>query len=402
MGLVIIKFRKFCGFEQNFEENLFFLLSAKIVKKYEFIPIFIVRLIESIDLFLLCTNSSKKTMDPKIKLSPEVIRHFKELQNTIQEWLDTHQKIPDDDELVIEFAAQKKKYLDLLKEVTTTLDSASLKTTESVSTDPIAQYYEMAVELGIQMGTGPNKKIKNDYQNALDSFFNIYELGNEGLQEEWSEAKKELEESDRILKEKIQLAQEELAKRRANTPPGGHFRFVEGRKGNETYYRLDWLSRMTDINSEAYHLNNNPDNHEYTAGTNRYLIEVYQANIDEAGIFTFTRNGSANSLSKKGLELFNMLNSPYLTLEETGNKKIPDLKYNETSKNTNNIPANILNPRDQLSVKAQNIADLISGQAGINSNQVTPDLTPGDTGTHMGNGAPFGRRVIITWINDGK
>ena len=341
-------------------------------------------------------------MDPKIKLSPEVIRHFKELQNTIQEWLDTHQKIPDDDELVIEFAAQKKKYLDLLKEVTTTLDSASLKTTESVSTDPIAQYYEMAVELGIQMGTGPNKKIKNDYQNALDSFFNIYELGNEGLQEEWSEAKKELEESDRILKEKIQLAQEELAKRRANTPPGGHFRFVEGRKGNETYYRLDWLSRMTDINSEAYHLNNNPDNHEYTAGTNRYLIEVYQANIDEAGIFTFTRNGSANSLSKKGLELFNMLNSPYLTLEETGNKKIPDLKYNETSKNTNNIPANILNPRDQLSVKAQNIADLISGQAGINSNQVTPDLTPGDTGTHMGNGAPFGRRVIITWINDGK
>lgn len=539
-------------------------------------------------------------MDPNIKLDPEVIEHFKELKSTIQEWLDTHQKIPSDDVLAKEFTAQKEKYLNLLEEVTATLSSVSIKTTESTSSDPIAQDYEMAVELGIQMGTGANRKVATDYQNALDSFFNAYETGNEDLKAEWAEAKKELEESDRILKEKVKRAQEELAKRRANTPPGGYFRFVEGKKGNKTYYRLDWLSKMTNINGESYHRDNDVENDEYLAGTNRYIIELYQANIDDTGAITFTRNGTAYSLTSKGLELFNMLKKPYLTLEETGNKKFPELKYNEKSKNSakskwsislwtpdpkvaevielpdwndydfarlykefkakcakfrlskdeatslkeqmttaiaqqkklyrtlniihkelavreddkliqqkeeviallkiwrkriqtyepliapldykdclrppvmvditmgywtadvsdpkqavkdlekagildrlkaypkavieitgtfnhNNHPSYISNPTthmatpysasmrskygipttintrgDFLSVKAQNVADLIVAQAGITNKQVVPNLTPGDTGDHMGNGDPFGKRVIITWINDGE
>lgn len=582
-------------------------------------------------------------MNPEIKLSPEVIEHLKDLEATIKQWLAAHQEIPSDDILAKEFTEQKEKYLDLLKDVTSTLSTASAKATTSVPPDSISQFYEMAVELGIQMGTAATVTIATNYQNALDRFFNAYELGDENLQAEWLEAKKELEESDLVLKAKVSRAQQVSNNNRTNIPPGGYFRFVEGQKGNDTYYRLDWLSRMTDINGEAYHRDNNPDNHEYTAGTDRYLIEVYQANIDDAGIVTFARNGSANSLNKKGLELFNMLSSPYLTLEETGNKSFPALKYNETSKNTiqsrwsislwdsnstataavaevielpdwndygfralynkfktkcdgaslskdesiklkkrmtkavaqqkklyqtlniirkelaaredgklvqqkeeiiallkiwnkriktyepsiaalncttlivpppvvvppviaavvpppvvpaavvppvvpvptppvpdtnvpalinistnlwtaaitnrtqavadleaagildwlrthptaviqitatfdhgnnagylsnpgatmssmyspaartaNNIPNNIRTPRDQLSVKAQNIANLISSQAGIANNQVTPNTTPGDTGTHMGNGAPFGRRVIITWINDGK
>ena len=539
-------------------------------------------------------------MNPEIKLSPEVIQHLKELEVTIQEWLAAHQEIPSDDVLAKEFTQQKEKYLDLLKDVTSTLSTASAKTTASVSTDSISQFYEMAVELGIQMGTAATVTIATNYQNALDSFFNAYELGDEDMQAEWLEAKKELEESDLVLKEKIRRAKEESDKRKANTPPGGYFRFVEGKKGNKTYYRLDWLSKMTDINGEAYHRDNDPDNHEYTAGTNRYIIELYQANIDDVGAITFARNGTAHSFNSKGLELFNMLKKPYLTIEETGNKKFPELKHNEKAKNTaesqwsislwtpdrkvaevielpdwndygfkalykefktkcatfrlskdgatslkeqmttaiaqqkklyrtlniihkelavredeklvqqkkeviallkiwrkriqtyepliapldykdclrppvvvdiamgywtadvsdpkqavkdlekagildrlraypnavvqitatfdhgnastyqndptahmnktystahrnaSSIPTSIQVLRDYLSVKAQNVTDLIATQTGIKSKQVVPNLTPGDTGDHMGNGAPFGTRVIITWINDGE
>jgi hypothetical protein len=537
-------------------------------------------------------------MDPKIQLSPEVIKHFNELKTTLEQWLATHKEIPSDDVLAQELSVQKEKYLTLLNDVTTTLSKVSAKTKESVDPNTIAQRYEMAVELGIQMGTGGNVILAANYQSALNAFFSTYTLGNEELQTEWLEAKKELEKSDLIIKEKIRLAVAEAAKRRASTPSGGYFRFIEGKKGNETYYRLDWLSKMTHLKGEAYHVDNDPDNDKYTAGTNQYLIEVYQANIDDVGAITFTRNGTAYSFNSKGLELFNMLKKPYLTIEETGNKKFPALKHNEKPKNTaksqwsvslwtpdskvaevielpdwndhgfkalykefktkcaslrlskdqatnlkeqmttaiaqqkklyrmlniihkelaareddklvqqkeevitllkiwrkriqtyepliapldykdclrppvvvdiamgywtadvsdpkqavkdlekagildrlraypnavvqitatfeygssyisdptvymgttysasvrkaNSIPASINTRRSFLSVKAQNVTNLIVAQVGITSKQVTPNLTPGDTGDHMGSGDPFGKRVIITWINDGE
>jgi hypothetical protein len=89
------------------------------------------------------------------------------------------------------------------------------------------------------MGTGANRKVATDYQNALDNFSSAYQLGNEDLQTEWLEAKKELEKSDLILKEKFRIAAEELAKRKANTPPGGYFRFIEGKK--EMKPIIDWI-----------------------------------------------------------------------------------------------------------------------------------------------------------------
>jgi hypothetical protein len=357
---------------------------------------------------------------------------------------------------------------------------------------------------------------------------------------------------------------------------------------------------MTHLKGEAYHVDNDPDNDKHTAGTNQYLIEIYQANIDDVGAITFTRNGTAYSFNSKGLELFNMLKKPYLTIEETSNKKFPALKHNEKPKNSaksqwsvslwtpdpkvaevielpdwndygftrlykefkakcakfclskdeaislkeqmttaivqqkklyrtlniihkelavreddkliqqkeevitllkiwrkriqtyepliapldykdclrppvmvdiemgywtadvskpaeavrdlldagildrlraypkavieitatfdhgnkkeytddptahmgttysasvrssQKIPASINTRRDFLSVKAQNVTNLIVSQAGITSKQVIPNLTPGDTGKHMGSGDPFGKRVIITWINDGE
>lgn len=541
-------------------------------------------------------------MDPEIQLSSQVITHFKTLKTTLQVWLNKYQVVSANlpATKAKELIKRKKDYTNLLAELTAILSTAKIKeTTDSVSLDDLPSYYEEAVELGIKMGTGANREIASSYQTAMDNFFAAYKIASEDEQEEWKEAKEELEESNRILKDKIKRAEEELAKRRANTPPGGYFRFIKGQKGDQIYYRLDWLSKMTNLHGQSYHRNNDVKNDQYLAGTNRYVIELYDASFDEVGRMTFTKSGTAYSLDKQGLQLFNMLRNPYLTLEETGNKKFPALEANSVPKNTTlkwsvalwtpvpqvgeaielpdwndygfqalykefktkcakfrlgkeeaealkeqmseaveqqknlyrslniiyqelttredkkllqqadevkavlkiwrkriqtyepliapldykdclrppvmvniemgywtgavsnptqaikdleaagvldrlkaypkaviqvtatfdhggrkeytdnpttymdsgysdkhrakvGIPDPIVQRRDYLTVKAQNVTNLIQGIPGISNSQVVPNLTPGDTGEHMGSSRPFGERVIIKWINDGE
>ena len=85
--------------------------------------------------------------------------------------------------------------------------------------------------------------------------------------------------------------------------------------------------------------------------------------------------------------------SPTLFLDKT---------YTSEQRARYKIPSTIVQYRDFLSVKAQNVANFIIGLPGINATQVQANTTPGDTGDHMGSGAPFGDRVTITWINDGE
>jgi len=79
-----------------------------------------------------------------------------------------------------------------------------------------------------------------------------------------------------------------------------------------------------------------------------------------------------------------------------------DKGYTDKQRQRNNIPDSIVERRDYLSVKAQNVADLITSISGIEKKQVQPNLTPGDTGPHMGAGGSFGNQVDLNWINDGE
>lgn len=77
-----------------------------------------------------------------------------------------------------------------------------------------------------------------------------------------------------------------------------------------------------------------------------------------------------------------------------------DRGYSTANRNRFSIPNTIQAKRDYLSVKANNLRNLIIAQPGINANQVVANTTPGDVGPHMGAGDPFGNRMNIIWLRN--
>lgn len=279
-------------------------------------------------------------MNP-IVLSPELFVHLQTLQLEAQQWLTNFQqfrnqsvswnRLPDD---------QKEQWLQRqtqLQTLNNSLTQTLANATSGTPTPPsgLSALYDRVVELGINMNTRGSQALAQTYQTAIDDFLAAYNAADTATQAEWQTAKTEVDESNATLQAKLARAQQVLANRQNNGPVGGYFRYIEGTVQGQRYRRLDWLSDMVNFRGETYHVGNNTSNDQYSAGTNRFIIELYTPQPNSKGGLDFVPNGTAYSLSSRALELFGQLTGPYRRAQDGMEGKFPALEYNNTPKNRN-------------------------------------------------------------------
>ena len=279
-------------------------------------------------------------MDP-IVLSPSLLAHLQSLQTKTQQWLKTYAQLRQDADAWARLSTEQQEKQSAQHQKLEALASALVQTlaaAESGSPAPstrLSALYDRVVELGINMNTKGSPDLAKAYEKAIADFLAAYAAADSATQTTWQQAKIEVEESQATLQAKLKRAEEVLANRRTNAPTGGYFRYVEGTVKDKRYRRLDWIATMVNFRGEAHHLNNDKDNDQYVAGTNRFIIELYTPQPNAKGGLDFVRNGTAYSLSTAALELVNQLTGPYIKHEEGPGGKFPPFEYNNTPKNRN-------------------------------------------------------------------
>ena len=279
-------------------------------------------------------------MNP-IVLSPELLNHLQSLQTNVQQWLTNFQQLKQRPRIWNRLPPDQQKAWTIRQAKLQTLDEALTQTLASATAGTpgpatgLSPLYDRVVELGINMNTKGSKTLAQTYQAAIDSFLMAYDTAAPNVQAEWQAAKAEVDESKAVLQAKIARAEQVLASRQSSGPTGGYFRYIEGTVQGRRYRRLDWLSDMAEFKGKAYHLNNNRDNDQYLAGTDRFVIERYTLQPNDRGGMDFVRNGTAYSLSTGALELFGQLTGPYHNARQGVEGAFPDLVYNHTPRNRN-------------------------------------------------------------------
>lgn len=299
-------------------------------------------------------------MDP-IPLSPDLLRHLRALQADTKAWLSRFEGLRSDPRRWARFSTdqqsqlatrqrQLSQLLTLLDEV---LENATTGSPDLAPPQSLSALYDQVVELGIQINTKGSPALAQTYLTALDDFLAAYQAADALLQTEWQAANAEVEESRAILQAKLARAAQVRADRQNNGPVGGYFRYVEGTVEGKRYRRLDWLSDMVHFSGEAHRFDDNEENRRYTAGTNRFIIELYQLQPDRQGGWSFSRNGTAYSLSASALELFGQLTGPYRSAQEGMEGHFPALEYNHTPRNRTprwSVAFQGTTPTEQLSI----------------------------------------------------
>lgn len=279
-------------------------------------------------------------MNP-IVLSPELLAHLQTLQTDVQQWLTNFQQFRNQsvswnrlsDDQQQEWLQRQTQLQALASALTQTLTSATSGTLPPST--GLSALYDRVVELGINMNTQGSRTLAQAYQTAINNFLTAYNGADANTQTEWQTAKNEVDESNATLQAKLARAQQVLANRQNNGPIGGYFRYIEGTVQGQRYRRLDWLSDMVNFRGETYHVGNNTSNDQYSAGTNRFIIELYTPQSNDKGGLDFVRNGTAYSLSSSALELFGQLTGPYKRAQDSVEGKFPALEYNNTPNNRN-------------------------------------------------------------------